>query len=250
MHIHKINSTFQEHQNFLAQNRIDPITGDSILEGDEVVFCAGCKSVFLKDSWEYLGNRHCEQHKTLPAIPIDTSLVFKISDQNKLTIKEIPPAALTKIILGASFISILALLIFQDHSIKYLFSGIIALSAVFYSKFAIFPLNKIHVEESELILTRGLGIQSSIPYENITDISFLIEKNTEFNRHAYVHIHLKDETHISEKLSLEHLRFNSNDAFMKFVSQLSKKAKVTLQMDSSYQSSINSKNTPALIEWI
>ncbi len=50
MHIHKINSTSQEHQNFLAQNRKDPITGDSISEGDEVVFCASCKSVFLKDT--------------------------------------------------------------------------------------------------------------------------------------------------------------------------------------------------------
>ena len=74
MHIHKINSTSQEHQNFLAQNRKDPITGDSISEGDEVVFCASCKSVFLKDTWEYLGNRHCEQSETLIDFPINTKL--------------------------------------------------------------------------------------------------------------------------------------------------------------------------------
>jgi hypothetical protein len=47
MHIHKISSNFKEHQNFLAQNRKDPITGNSILENDDVCFCAGCKSVFL-----------------------------------------------------------------------------------------------------------------------------------------------------------------------------------------------------------
>ncbi|AFM05525.1 hypothetical protein Fleli_3193 [Bernardetia litoralis DSM 6794] len=72
MHIHKINSTSQEHQNFLAQNRKDPITGDTILEGDEVVFCAGCKSVFLKDTWEYLGNQHCEQSETLVKFPLSS----------------------------------------------------------------------------------------------------------------------------------------------------------------------------------
>jgi hypothetical protein len=75
MHIHKINSTSQEHQNFLAQNRKDPITGDSILEGDEVVFCASCKSIFLKDTWEYLGNRHCEQSETLSDFPLSSVIL-------------------------------------------------------------------------------------------------------------------------------------------------------------------------------
>jgi hypothetical protein len=80
MHIHKINSTSQEHQNFLAQNRKDPITGDSISEGDEVVFCAGCKSVFLKDTWEYLGKRHCEQSDTLAKFPIQEVMRLKAED--------------------------------------------------------------------------------------------------------------------------------------------------------------------------
>ncbi|WP_338813992.1 hypothetical protein V9L05_00810 [Bernardetia sp. Wsw4-3y2] len=74
MHIHKINSNLQEHQSFLAQNRKDPITGDSISEGDEVVFCAGCKSVFLRDTWEYLGSRHCEQSGTLIDFPLNYKL--------------------------------------------------------------------------------------------------------------------------------------------------------------------------------
>ncbi|WP_338791945.1 hypothetical protein [Bernardetia sp. MNP-M8] len=80
MHIHKITSNFKEHQNFLAQNRKDPITGDTILQGDRVVFCAVCKSVFLSDTWEYLGKQHCEQSETLVEFPeklSKTNFTFK-----------------------------------------------------------------------------------------------------------------------------------------------------------------------------
>lgn len=80
MNIHKIDSTLNEHQNFLSQNRKDPITGDSILENDEVVFCAGCKSVFLKDTWEYLGKRHCEQNETLAKFPIQKEIKLKVEN--------------------------------------------------------------------------------------------------------------------------------------------------------------------------
>jgi hypothetical protein len=44
MHIHKIHK--QKHVDFLNQNRKDPITGDLIVAGDEIVFCGECKSVF------------------------------------------------------------------------------------------------------------------------------------------------------------------------------------------------------------
>ncbi|WP_375560625.1 hypothetical protein ACE193_23510 [Bernardetia sp. OM2101] len=82
MHIHKINPTSQEHQSFLAQNRKDPITGDSILEGDEVVFCASCKSVFLRDTWEYLGNQHCEQSETLIDFPLSSVILDLVSKED------------------------------------------------------------------------------------------------------------------------------------------------------------------------
>ncbi|WP_375560384.1 hypothetical protein ACE193_22215 [Bernardetia sp. OM2101] len=80
MHTHKIDSTLETHQNFLAQNRKDPITGDAILEGDEVVFCAGCKSVFFKDTWEYLGKQHCEQYETLAKFPVQKTIRLKVED--------------------------------------------------------------------------------------------------------------------------------------------------------------------------
>lgn len=72
MHIHQLDP--QQHEKFLTQARIDPITGDTLEAGDKIVLCAECKSAFHSDSWAYLGNRHCNQTSTLPAIPQSTSL--------------------------------------------------------------------------------------------------------------------------------------------------------------------------------
>ncbi len=59
----------EKHQHFLLEKRNDPVTGDCFLEGDEVVFCSSCKSAFLKDSWAYMGNKHCDQRSTLSIFP-------------------------------------------------------------------------------------------------------------------------------------------------------------------------------------
>lgn len=72
MYIHQLDP--KKHEKFLTQSRIDPITGDVLEAGDKIVLCAECKSAFQEDSWHYLGNRHCNQSNTLPAIPQTTSL--------------------------------------------------------------------------------------------------------------------------------------------------------------------------------
>ncbi len=83
MHIHKIHR--QKHFSFLNQNRQDPITGDLIVEGNEVVFCSEYKSVFLKDSWEYLGGKHCNSSETLIEFPIQKVLELRVlQDSNSL----------------------------------------------------------------------------------------------------------------------------------------------------------------------
>ncbi|WP_291723438.1 hypothetical protein [Bernardetia sp.] len=64
----------EKHSDFLSQNRIDPITGDILQEGDSVVICASCKSAFLADSWEYMGRRHCEQNITLQEVPTNEAV--------------------------------------------------------------------------------------------------------------------------------------------------------------------------------
>ncbi|WP_375559931.1 hypothetical protein ACE193_19725 [Bernardetia sp. OM2101] len=75
MHIHKISN--QKHIHFLKEERKDPITGDLIVEGNEVVFCAECKSAFFKSSWEYIGKQHCESDKTLSKFPRNKDFALK-----------------------------------------------------------------------------------------------------------------------------------------------------------------------------
>lgn len=83
MHIHKIDK--QKHFDFLNQNRQDPITGDLIVAGNEIVFCSECKSAFLKDTWEYLGGKHCNSSETLIDFPIQKVLELRIlQDYNSL----------------------------------------------------------------------------------------------------------------------------------------------------------------------
>ncbi len=72
MHTHIIQNP--RHQAFLNENRSDPITGDAIQEGDEIVFCAVCKSAFLKDTWLYLDKTHCNQSETLGKFPLSEKL--------------------------------------------------------------------------------------------------------------------------------------------------------------------------------
>ncbi len=84
MHIHKINS--EEHSAFLKENRQDPITGDLIEEGDEVVFCAECKSAFLKDTWIYLDKKHCNQSRTIKKPTFGQSLVLARAKQETVFI--------------------------------------------------------------------------------------------------------------------------------------------------------------------
>ncbi len=79
MHTHIIQNP--KHKEFLDENRSDPITGDDIKEGDEIVFCAACKSAFLHDTWLYLDKTHCNQTETLGKFPLSKKL--EISGANR-----------------------------------------------------------------------------------------------------------------------------------------------------------------------
>jgi len=71
-HIHKLDS--QRHSHIIG--RLDGVTGDSIEADNIVVFCANCQSVFLKESWEYMNSKHCEQSETLDFIPPQATSFF------------------------------------------------------------------------------------------------------------------------------------------------------------------------------
>ncbi|WP_338815265.1 hypothetical protein V9L05_09370 [Bernardetia sp. Wsw4-3y2] len=77
-HSHRLT---EHHQDFLNQNRTDPITGEKIEEGHTVVVCAACKSAFFIESWEYLGNSHCDQSETLKSLPLPQTLYLKANDK-------------------------------------------------------------------------------------------------------------------------------------------------------------------------
>ncbi len=61
---------------FIKENRQDPVTGDEFCVGDEIVFCASCKSAFLKESWEYMDSKHCGQAFTLKSFPVHSKLTL------------------------------------------------------------------------------------------------------------------------------------------------------------------------------
>lgn len=74
-HIHRLESEL--HSEFLNQGRIDPITGEKIEEGHTIVICSACKSAFFIESWEYLGETHCNQSETLSEIPKPKNLFLE-----------------------------------------------------------------------------------------------------------------------------------------------------------------------------
>lgn len=66
-HFHTI--TEQLDKEFKLTNRKDPITHERFEQGDSVVFCAGCGSAFLPESWAFMGHKHCGQVETLAHLP-------------------------------------------------------------------------------------------------------------------------------------------------------------------------------------
>ncbi|MEM6299705.1 MAG: hypothetical protein AAF740_13530 [Bacteroidota bacterium] len=75
MHTHHLHA--DTHKAFLSEGRIDPITGEKILADDEIVICAACKSAFLRETWEYLGKKHCGQTETAKELPKKSLLSLK-----------------------------------------------------------------------------------------------------------------------------------------------------------------------------
>lgn len=67
--IHSFKLTYK-HSKFLNEERKDPITHDNLQINDEIVFCAECKSAYLKDTWLFKNEECCNQKSTLLKFPI------------------------------------------------------------------------------------------------------------------------------------------------------------------------------------
>jgi hypothetical protein len=66
-----------QHGEFLQSKPYDPITGDYLIAGDEVLVCNVCHSVLLKDSLEYLSWKHCSQSDFSLSLPHTGHLTVK-----------------------------------------------------------------------------------------------------------------------------------------------------------------------------
>ncbi len=149
-----------KHSEFLSQNRIDPITGDKIQEGDCIVICAACKSAFLEESWNYLRQQHCNQYGTLNKIPKTEKIYFKgeplvflpfnvrneESFLNEFLCKFLQSSTTAFLILLPLFLAILACIFipFDDEGFRYAFSFVIMpfCMMIFYVIVSIFSLTR------------------------------------------------------------------------------------------------------------
>jgi hypothetical protein len=65
----------RKHGKFLKEERHDPLTGERIKVGDEIVFCAKCKIAYLLSSWKVMADKNakcckdCDHTKTLKEFP-------------------------------------------------------------------------------------------------------------------------------------------------------------------------------------
>ncbi|MCK5525421.1 MAG: SH3 domain-containing protein [Thiomargarita sp.] len=73
IHTHTIDE--RKHGEFLKEERHDPFIGERIKVGDEIVFCAKCKSAYLLSSWKIMADKNakcckdCDHTKTLKEFP-------------------------------------------------------------------------------------------------------------------------------------------------------------------------------------
>jgi hypothetical protein len=85
IHIHRVDQV--KHRNFLRENRSDPFTKKVITHGDQIIFCAGCKSAFLHSSWQAMGNKHCNQSNTTSDFQSLEEMTTKFGNNVKLQSK-------------------------------------------------------------------------------------------------------------------------------------------------------------------
>jgi hypothetical protein len=168
----------EKHSSFLAQNRIDPITGDLLEENDKIVICAACKSAFLADSWEYIGRTHCNQNSTLREIPKQE--VFKLDKNNfnfgylnivlldqKMILKAHEGVFSTFGVLADVFLIMLSFNYFYMFFAYFLGLGVGKLKYSYFNSY-----NKtLEIENRNLVIDRGLKTERTFAFDSIESVS-------------------------------------------------------------------------------
>ena len=178
----------EKHSDFLAQNRIDPITGDLLQENDEIVICAACKSAFLVDSWEYMNREHCNQRITLKEIPINE--VVRIERAYLIDLNEIKVAsrygeamfsAIPYFLTTGIFCAILYYFSFFSNRTEAMqitnWSAII-MTAIFYFKSSY--KNKLEITNHILFFDKKKNSENSLKIEEIKEVKVYKSKRHTF----------------------------------------------------------------------
>jgi hypothetical protein len=115
IHIHRVDQV--KHRNFLRENRSDPFTKKVIIHGDQIIFCAGCKSAFLHSSWQAMGNKHCNQSNTTSDFQSLEEMTTRFGNNVKLQSK-IKLLTIVCIVLGLSSCILILFSYNQNQQIK------------------------------------------------------------------------------------------------------------------------------------
>ncbi|WP_338790888.1 hypothetical protein [Bernardetia sp. MNP-M8] len=178
----------EKHSDFLEQNRIDPITGDILQEGDEIVICASCKSAFLVDSWEYMNDKHCEQSLTLKEVPI--SEVVRIERPYLIDLNEIKVAsrygeaifsATPYFLITGIFCAILYYFSFfsnRTEAMQITNWSVIIMTAIFYFKSSY--KNKLEITNHILFFDKKKNSENSLKIEEIKEVKVYKSKRHTF----------------------------------------------------------------------
>jgi hypothetical protein len=249
-HTHTLST--QNHFDFLNQDRKDPITGDLIKENDEVVICASCKSAFLKESWGYLGNRHCEQNQTLAIIPERSNLELKTG--LLISLHLVPEKIVLRQLIEHMFLLLLAFAYYNlDNanlvSIFLIVTGIVSF-LIYIIMQTIKPTTRVELYSTYLI-SKGLIGGLKLNYEDIKYVHincFEVYSKVKGANHIYI----KHTNNVSTVIDLEakQVNFDNNEEVIDFINLLARHTPVTLKIHSRYKEILEIRNIPAKIEWI
>ncbi len=259
--LHKL--TAPDHAIFLKENRQDPVTGDLIKENDEIVICSACKSAFLKGSWEYLGNRHCEQEDTLEQIPVQNELQFKAKRLFSLyTLNKAKfTTTMTLCFVGIGILFLNGYVMASEEAKSLLLILGLLISFVALVLVLILPTISVDIYGYHLTFRKFLGLSLKIPYNEIKEVTIVYVKNPfghKINKYDYPvfnHFSVRHTNGLTSKtpINLDLILTNKTEreGFITIIKTLSKLTKVKLQLATSFKRYFDETTINSLdIKWI
>lgn len=150
---HTLSKKNKHHKSFLKEKRKDPITGDVIVEGDMIVLCGACKSAFLLDSWNYMDNKHCNQHFTLKEIPSRQHVQKEIEEEQKYDFKMQSEKTASTLQLIMMFLGIVSVIAYSENKTLGFTCAIISFLLFVTSIFLVETSDKLKISKSKVVFS-------------------------------------------------------------------------------------------------